>query len=204
MIVGRQNRRVHHTRKTRDAGRQCEHHGEPLVDIDAQKANGLTVSHTSAHNHAKRCELKEHEDPPDHQRSESEIDEAPVRIDDRPRLHAQRSAKIKAAGESVRRRRRNRVRTIEILDDLLQNDGQAKGDEDLVRVGTLVKMLDQPAFHHEANRGHDRNRKEDRQRHRPFNDGCAELRAEPIVYVRRLHLQRLAKKICLGFINRSF
>ena len=45
---------------------------------------------------------------------------------------------------------------IEVLDDLLQNNCQPEGDQNLIGVGTFVEVLDETALHRQANEDHDR------------------------------------------------
>jgi hypothetical protein len=62
-------------------------------------------------------------------------------------LEAEQRAEIEGCRERPRGGRRDRVGAVEILDDLLQHDGQAEGHEDLVGMGALVEVLDQAALH---------------------------------------------------------
>ncbi len=72
--------------------------------------------------------------------------------------------KSTAAGEHLRCRCRDRVRAVEILDDFLKHDGEAEGHQDLIRMRTLVEILDQAALHEEPDQRHDRYREQDRKR----------------------------------------
>ena len=65
----------------------------------------------------------------------------------------------------------------------------------------LVEMLDQSALHDEADGHHDRDRKEDRQWHRPVDDRTTELWAEPAFHIRGFHFQRVAEKVGLVGIH---
>ena len=65
--------------------------------------------------------------------------------------HARRSQRMPANAGGCRGR--DRVGPEEILDDLLKNDGQTEGDQNLICMGTLVEVLDQArAPSHEADR----------------------------------------------------
>ena len=73
-----------------------------------------------------------------------------------------------AAGEGGRGGHRDRIGAEIVFDDLLQDDGEAEGHEDLVGMGALVEMFDQPALHDKADGQHDRHGKEDRQGNGPI------------------------------------
>jgi hypothetical protein len=67
------------------------------------------------------------------------------------RIQPEQAPEVEAP-ESLGCRCRDRVGAVEVLDDLLQHDGQAEGHQDLVGMGALVEVLDQPAFHDHADR----------------------------------------------------
>ncbi len=95
----------------------------------------------------------------------------------------------------------DRVGAEEILDDFLQDDGEAEGDQDLVGVRALVEMLDQAALHREADHEHDRNGEKDGERHRPVDDRRSDIVAEPAVDIGHLHLERVAQEILPGRVD---
>ena len=150
VIVGRVDRRVHHTRQTRHRGREAEHDRKALVDVDAEQANGFAVGHTSPHNHPEGGELQEGKDSSDNEHREEEVDQAPVRVDDRIGIKPKHTPKsklpTKRQGQGLGSGWRRKVR----FDDLFDNDGKAKGHKNLVRVWALVEVLDQAALHDEA------------------------------------------------------
>jgi hypothetical protein len=86
-----------------------------------------------------------------------EIDDPPVRIDDDIGIHTDQGAKVEAAGKDLGSWCRYRVCTIEILDDFLKHDRKTECHKDLISMGSLVEILDQAAFHEQANQRHDRN-----------------------------------------------
>mmetsp|Transcript_23278 Transcript_23278/g.40216 ORF Transcript_23278/g.40216 Transcript_23278/m.40216 type:complete len:543 (-) Transcript_23278:1165-2793(-) len=201
VVVGRVDRGVHHTCETRDRSRYPEHQREPAVDVDAQQLHSFPVGHPGPHNHPKGGELQERKDRTDDDRRKSKVDQPPIGVDDHIGIKAQGRAKVERAAERIRGRRRDRVCAVIILDDLLQNDGQAKGHKDLVRVGTLVEVFDQAAFHQDTDADHDRDRKEDRKRHRPV-DNCVPGRlSEPVINIWHIHLERVAEEVGLRVVN---
>ena len=62
VIVGRQQRRVHHAGEAGDHGGKAEHDGEAAVDVDAEQAHRLAVGHAGADHHAEGGEAQERED----------------------------------------------------------------------------------------------------------------------------------------------
>jgi hypothetical protein len=63
-----------------------------------------------------------------------------------------------------------------VLDDLLQHDGQSEGDEDLVGMRALVEVLDQAAFHNDADNGHHHDGHSIDKRHRPVDERGRDVR----------------------------
>ena len=202
MIVGRVDGRIHDARQPRDSGGNAEHHGKAAVDVDAQQTDRFAVRHPGADDHAEGGELQEGKDRADDQHREAEIYEAPVGVDQRT-VETKQRPEIKAAGKGRRRGRGNGVRAVEILDDLLQHDGKAEGHKDLVRMGAFVEVLDEAAFHDEANRQHHGDREEDRQRHGPVHDGGSYLGAEPCLDIGRLDFQGVAEEVLLRLRERD-
>ena len=200
--VGRVDRGVHRARHASHGGGEAEHQGEAAVNVDAEQAHGFTVCHAGADHHAEGGEAQEREDRPDDAQREQEIDHPPVGIDDGIGRKADPDAEVERACEFRRRGGRDGVRAEEIFDDFLHHDREAEGYQDLVGMRAFVEVLDQAAFHDEAEKHHDRNCEEDRQRHRPVDDGGACVMAEPGLDIGRLDLQRVAEKILLGRVER--
>ncbi len=159
MVVGGIDRRVHHTRKPGHRSGDTKHNRKALIDINAEQTDGFAIGHTGAHHHAKCRKLKKREHRSDNHHGEQKVDDSPVRIHHLPGVKTHELAEIKRADERIRCRHRNLVGAEIGLDDLLQNDRKAKGNEDLVGVRTLVEVLDQPAFHNKADQQHDRDGK---------------------------------------------
>jgi hypothetical protein len=80
----------------------------------------------------------------------SEIDQTPVGIDDDARSKPIRRRNWPLPANASGAGLRDRIGAVIILDDFLQHDGEAEGHEDLVGMRALVEMLDQAAFHGEA------------------------------------------------------
>jgi hypothetical protein len=107
---------------------------------------------------------------------------------------------------SATQRRRHgladRVGAEDGLDDFLQHDGEAEGDEYLLGMRALVEMLDQATFHDDADQQHHRNGEEDGKRHRPVDQHGAPI-AEPGLGQRRTHFERGAPGRGLGGVDRD-
>ena len=76
-----------------------------------------------------------------------------------------------------------------MLDDLLDDDGQAERHQDLVGMRPLVEMADQAALHGDADEQHDGNGEQDRRRHRIVVQQGAEI-AEPGLDIGRADFER--------------
>ena len=117
-------------------------------------------------------------------------------------MEADQRAEIEGSEQGRRRPGLNRIGAEEILDDLLQHDGQAEGHEDLFGMAAPVEMLDDAAFHRHADGEHDRNGEQDGQRDRPVDQGFADPLAEPLLDIGYLDLERVAQEVLLGRIFR--
>ncbi len=62
-------------------------------------------------------------------------------------------------------------------------------------------MFDQAALHRVADEDHDRNGKDDRQRHGPIDDRRPHLIAKPCLYIGNIDLKGVAQKVGFGFVN---
>ncbi len=133
--------------------------------------------------------------------AKAEIDQAPVGVDDRVGIETQHGAEIERAGKGGRRRCRDRVGAVEILDDLGHHDGEAEGHEDLIGMGALVEVLDQPALHHEADGDHDGDGEQDRQRHRPVDHHIPGRLSEPVIDIGNIDLHGIAEEILARLID---
>ncbi len=145
--------------------------------------------------------MQEGENSTDHDDREEEIDQTPVGIDDRVRIESKYHAEIETADKCVGCRGRDRVCAVEIFDDLLDHDGKAKGHKNLVRMRTLIEVLDQTPLHSETDADHDRDGHEDRDRHRPVNDRVTGGLAEEVVKIGHIDLQRVAQKVCPRLVH---
>ena len=67
--------------------------------------------------------------------------------------------------------------------------------------GTLVEVLDQAAFHGNADDQHDRYRQKDRHGNRPVDQPGAKFLAEPGLDIRHLHDERIAEEVLLGRVD---
>jgi hypothetical protein len=150
--------------KTGHDGRDSEHDGEAALDVDAEQPDSLTVGHACAHHHAEGGELQEGEDGGNDGGREEQIDQPPPRIDDCARIQAEAWRRCLPRRARFRCDLRDRVGAVDGLDDFLKHDGQAEGDEDLVRMRTLVEVLDEAPFHGEADNQHHHDGQQDRQR----------------------------------------
>jgi hypothetical protein len=83
-------------------------------------------------------------------RCKQEIDDPPVRIDDDIGIHTDQGAKSKLPAKTSGAGCRYRVCTVEILDDFLKHDRKTECYKDLVGMRSLVEILDQAAFHEQA------------------------------------------------------
>jgi hypothetical protein len=162
-----------------------------LVDIDAQQAHRLAVRHASPHHHPEGGKLQEGKDTADDHHREEEVDQAPVGIDDRVLGKAQQHPQVHRAGHTRRRGLADRVGAEVGLDDLLQDDGKAKGHQDLVRVRALVEVPDQATLHHHADDQHHRYRQQQREGDRILDHRGAEI-AEPLFDISGPDLERIA------------
>src|SRR3546814_4335169 len=68
------------------------------------------------------------------------------------------------------------------LDDFLQHDREAEGNENLLGMTALVEMADQAALHGQADQQHDRDGQQDGERHREVDQRLADV-AEPDLQV---------------------
>src|SRR5690606_8069594 len=196
-VVRRKQRRVHDAGHACDDRRNAEHDGEAPIDVDAEDADRLAVSHAGTHDHAEGGELQEGEHSTDHRSCEKEVYEAPPWIGDHAGPHAEPGADVGCAAQSVGHRLWMRVGAEERLDQFTQHDGEAEGDEDLLGVRPLIEMLDDAAFHGNAHEEHHGNADEKRYGNRIVDEPGAEV-PEPCLYQRFANLHRLApwRQLC--------
>ena len=109
MIIRRIDRGVHHASKPGHKGRERKHDREPLVDIDTEQADSLTISHTGANDHPEGGVSQEGEHPADDGGGEHKINQAPIGVYDRTGIEAEQNAEIGTAGESRRSGCRDRI-----------------------------------------------------------------------------------------------
>ena len=160
MVIGGINRRIHDTCKTCNCCGDTEHQRKSAVDINSEQANGFPICHAGTDYHAECGELQKTKDSGNNDGRKPKIDQSPIRIDNHVGIKAQQHPEIKRSGKHVGGRGRDRVGTIEIFNNFLQHDGQTKGDKDLICMGALVEVFDQPAFHDKADHQHHGNRKQ--------------------------------------------
>src|SRR5690606_9941946 len=184
-------RRVHDTGHAGDDRGQAEHDGETAADVDAEQPDRLAIGHTGADDHAESGEAQEGEDRPDDDDREQQVGQPPQRVGEHVRIHADQHPDIGGAAQGAGHWLRYRIGAEKRLHDFLQHDSEAEGDQDLLRVRTLVEMLDDPAFHGDADHQHHRNGEQDAERDGVVDEEAAPV-TEPGLRQRRTNLDRCA------------
>ena len=87
-----------------------------------------------------------------------------------------------------------------MFDNFLQDDGEAEGNQNLIRMRAIIKMLDQPALHHHPDDQHDGNGEQNRQRYGVFDQHAADI-AEPDLDIRCANFHRSTPGGCLRGIE---
>ena len=87
-----------------------------------------------------------------------------------------------------------------MFDNFLQYDGEAKGNQNLIRMRAVIKMLDQATLHHQADDQHDRNGEQNRKRYGVFDHHPADI-TEPDLDIGGTNFHRSTPGGCLRGIE---